>query len=137
MCAGVDIHDTLQGLDGRLGVQGAQHEVSGFSGGDRSTGGFEVTHFADENHIRVLTQRVAKPRPERRHIGMDLPLFDDASLGQQLIFHRVFQRDDVVGVLFVHALDHCRERRTFSATGRTGHEDQSARKIDEPLDRPG
>ena len=64
VCGGVD------------GVQGAENQVPGFGGGDGGAGGLQVAHFADENYVRVLTERVAKAGGEIRDVAADFALLD-------------------------------------------------------------
>ena len=41
-------------------VQRAEHDVARFGRGDGRFDRFQVAHFADEDHVRVLPQRAAK-----------------------------------------------------------------------------
>ncbi len=40
-----------------VGVQRAEHDVARFGRGDGGFDRFQVAHFADEDHVGVLTQR--------------------------------------------------------------------------------
>src|SRR6267142_2615897 len=51
-----DGDDALNRFGGVEGVQGGKHEVAGFGGEQRGGNRFEVAHFADQNHVRVLTK---------------------------------------------------------------------------------
>ncbi len=52
--------DTVDGLAGVDGVQGAQHEVARFGGGHGDFDRLAVAHFADEDDLRRLAQRGAQ-----------------------------------------------------------------------------
>jgi hypothetical protein len=41
-------------------VQGAEHQVAGFGGGQCQADGFQVAHFAHQDDVRVFTQRRAQ-----------------------------------------------------------------------------
>src|SRR5271170_7887597 len=53
------IHDTVDRLRGRAGVQRAEHQMPGLRRGQRQANGFEVAHFAHQHDIRVFPQRRA------------------------------------------------------------------------------
>ncbi len=48
------------------GVQRAEHDVARFGRGDGRFDRFQVAHFADQDHVRVLPQRAANRLGERR-----------------------------------------------------------------------
>lgn len=52
--------DPLDRLDGRMGVQGAEHHEAGLGGLDRRGEGVVIADFADQNHIGVFAQRRAQ-----------------------------------------------------------------------------
>jgi hypothetical protein len=47
---------------------------------------------------------------------------------------RVLDRDDVVGTVDVHVVDHARERRGLAGAGRAGHQHEAARQHAEVLE---
>src|SRR5580765_2356054 len=55
-----DGDNTLNGFRGVESVQGRENHVAGFGGEQGGGNGFKVAHFADENHVGVLTQGGAK-----------------------------------------------------------------------------
>ncbi len=61
-----------------VGVQGAEDQVAGFGGGDGGAGGFQVAHFADEDHVGVLAEHVAKAAGEIGDVAADFALLDGA-----------------------------------------------------------
>ena len=54
LAGGEHIHHPIHGLGGRAGVQGAKHQVPGFGCADGQLDGFEIAHFAHQDHVRVL-----------------------------------------------------------------------------------
>ena len=61
-------------------VQGRKDEMTGFR---RRNGGlhrFEVAHFPDEDHVRVLAEHPLESLAEGRHVHADLALVHDALL---------------------------------------------------------
>ena len=55
---GVD--DAVDRAGGTAGVQRAEDQVPGFGGGDGGADRRQVAHFADQDHVRILSQRAAK-----------------------------------------------------------------------------
>ena len=56
LIAGKDIDDSIHGLGGIDGVQGADHQVTRFCCGDGGANGLQIAQFTDEDHIWILTQ---------------------------------------------------------------------------------
>jgi hypothetical protein len=54
----VHIDDSLDRLRRVDGVQGREHQVTGFGGADRESGRLKVSHFADQDDVRILTEGV-------------------------------------------------------------------------------
>ncbi len=96
--------------------------------------GFEVAHFADEHHVRVLAQRRAQRLGEALGVGADFALVDDAALVRVEELDRVFDGDDVLVALAVDLVEHGGERRRFAGAGRAGDEDEAARAVAERRD---
>ena len=63
-----DAVDRALALDG---VQRAEHDVARFGRGDGRFDRFQVAHFADQDHVRVLPQGAAQSL--RRTIGTSTP----------------------------------------------------------------
>ena len=59
---------------GILGVQGGDHHMTGFSGGQGEGGGFRIAYLTDEDHIRILTQGTAQSSTERCQVLAQFPL---------------------------------------------------------------
>ncbi len=52
--SGEEIDESGDGPAGILGVQGGDHHMTGFSGGQGEGRGLRIAHLTDEDHIRVL-----------------------------------------------------------------------------------
>ena len=87
---------------------------------------FEITHFADEDDIGILSKRRSKGSSERMSVGGDFALIDDAIFVIVKEFDRIFDRQDVIVTLHIDLIDHRGKRRRFTRTSRTGHEYQAA-----------
>jgi hypothetical protein len=80
-----------QGSGGVVGVQGAEHQVTGQSGADGDVGGFAVADFPDHDDIGILAQNVAQGAGEgEADLAVDLGLVD----ALDLVFDRILDRDD-------------------------------------------
>ena len=129
---GVD--DTVDGLCGAGGVEGTEDEVAGFCGCHGGTDGLDIAHFADEDHIGVLTEGAADGLGEARHVVADLTLGYER-LGRLVVeFDRIFNRDDVHAALVVDDVEHRGEGSGLTGSGWAGHEDESARLEEKLLD---
>ncbi len=80
------------GTGGVVGVQRAEHQVTGQRRLDGVLGRLQVADFTDQHHVRVVTQDAAQRAGERQpDLRMHLNLVD----ALQLVFHRIFGRDDL------------------------------------------
>ena len=82
-------------LSGRRRVQRAEHQVTGFSGGQRQPNRFQVAQLADQHHVRILTQCRPQRVGKRQGVRADLALVDHrlARLVHEL--DRIFNRQNV------------------------------------------
>ena len=75
-----------------VGVQRAEHQVAGERRLDGDLGRFQVAHFADQDHVRVVPQDAPQGGGERQaDLGVHLDLAD----ARLLVLDRVFDRDDL------------------------------------------
>jgi hypothetical protein len=110
-------------------VQGREDQVAGFGGGDRGAGRLQVAHFADQDHVRVLTQCVPQAAREVGHVAAHFALLDGALVGDEGVFDRVFERDDVPVLAAVDRVHHRGQRRRLARAGRPGDDDQPAGQV--------
>ena len=62
-------------------MQRGEREVAGLGDGERRRDRLQVAHFADQDDVGVLTQRVLERVGEALGVGADLALVDDAASG--------------------------------------------------------
>src|SRR5437764_1133075 len=121
-----DRDNTLNGFGGVESVQGGEHKVAGFGGEQSGRNGFEVAHFADENHVRVLTKSGAQGGGEVGGVDFDFALIDEAFFIAVQELDGVFDGDDVVGARGVDAVDDACESSGLTGTGGSGDEHEAA-----------
>ena len=121
------VDDTVDGLGRRRGVQRAEHQVTGFGRRHGQADGFQVSHFANQNRVRVFTQRGLQRCRERQRHGADFALVDQAFLGLVHEFDGVFHRQDMAVLGLVEVVDHGRQRGGLARAGGAGHQHQAAR----------
>ena len=122
-----DVDDAVDRARRALRVQRREDEVAGLGGGERGRDRLEVAHLAEEDHVGVLAQRGAKRLAERRRVGADLALRDDAALVPVHELDRVLDGEDVVRLRAVDLVDHRGERRRLARARRAGDEHEAAR----------
>ncbi len=121
-------------LDGRGGVQRAQHQVAGFRGGHRHGDGFGVAQFADQDHVGIFAHGGAHAFGERRNVRAELALDDLRLLAAMDELDRVFERDDVEPARGVQVVDHRRERGRLAGAGGAGDQHHALVVVAELLD---
>ena len=68
LVGGEDGDDAVDGFEGIEGMQGAEHQMPGFGGEQGGFDGFQVAHFADQDHVRdPAAGRFAARRQSSRH----------------------------------------------------------------------
>ncbi len=71
--------------------------------------GFPVANFADQHHVRCLTQGVFQGCMETAGVDTDFPLIDDGFLVPMDILHRVLDGDDVAAAVAIAVIDQRRQ----------------------------
>src|SRR5207248_7247344 len=118
-------NDALNSFRGVQSMQSRENQMAGFSGQQRGGNGFQVAHFADQNHVRILTQRGAQRGRKIRRVHFHFALIDEAALVAMQKFDRVFDGDQVIGARGVDAIDHRSESGGLTGTGGAGDENQA------------
>src|SRR5712692_3922349 len=121
-----DGDNTLNRFRGVESMQSGKNQVTGFRGEERGGNGFEVAHFADQNHVGVLTQGSAQGGGKVRGVHFDFALVDETLFVAVQEFDGVFDGDQVIGAVGIDAIDHRRECGGLTGTGGSRHEDQAA-----------
>ncbi len=114
LVGGEHVDDPVDGLGRILGVQRPKYQVPGLRGRKGHGDGLEVTHLADEDHVRVLTQNTAKSFGERHRVLTDLALVDDRPLVGVEELDGILHRDDVQWLGAVDDVDQRRQGRGLS-----------------------
>src|SRR6267142_2769962 len=121
-----DGDDALNRFRGVKSMQGGKDEVAGFGGEEGRGNGFKVAHFADQNHVRVLTKSGAQRGGEVRGVHFHFALIDEALLVAVQELDGVFDGDQVIGAIRVNAINHRGERSGLTGTGGSRDEHQTA-----------
>src|SRR5229473_3811621 len=107
-------------------MQGGENQVAGFRGQQRGGNGFQVAHFADQNHVRVLTQSGAQRGRKVCSVHFDFALVDEAALVAVQKLDGVFDGDQVIGAGSVDAVNHRGKRGGLTGAGSSRDQYQSA-----------
>jgi hypothetical protein len=91
-----DVDDAVDGLGRRVGVQGGEGEVSRLGDAQGRLDGLQVTHLADQHHVRVLPQRGAQGVGEGVGVGVQLALVHHALLVGVQVLDGILDGDDVL-----------------------------------------
>src|SRR5437867_182380 len=133
---GKSIDDTVNGFRRAGGVEGAEDQVAGFGGGDGSIDRFQIAHFADEDHVRVLAQYAAQRFGKIRHVHADFALGHQRLFVPVIIFDGIFDGDEVdLVALFINDVEHRGERRGLARTGRARDQDEPSWFVEQLLGR--
>ena len=90
-------------------MQCRKHQVAGFSKLDGVFHGLTITDFADQNHIRCLTQGIPQCRYPVFRIHTHFTMGNDTAFVGMHILDWVFDGDDVSTALFVAIIQHRRK----------------------------
>src|SRR4051812_27612043 len=115
-------------------MQCSEYQVSGFSSRQRKADGFEISKFAHQNDVRILTQCTAQRVVERQGMRADFALVDEAFFAFVHKLDRVFHRQNVTHLVLVDVVDHGGERGGLSRTGGTCHQHHAARVLGDLLE---
>ena len=106
-----DVDDTVDGRGGRICVQRGERKVAGFCDAQRRFDRFEVAHFADQHHVRILAKRSAQRCGKSMRVGVDFALVDQTALVVVQKLDRIFDRQNVFVTIAIDLVDHRRQRR--------------------------
>ena len=115
--------DRLGGIDG---VHRRKHEVPRLGRLERGLGGLGVAELADQDRVRVLTERAAQGLGEARRVEAHFALVDDRQMVGVEDLDRILDRHDVRAARAVDAVEHRRERGRLAGAGGPGDEDEPA-----------
>jgi hypothetical protein len=115
---GKEVDDAVERLVRAVGVQRGEAQVAGLGERDRVVHRLALAHFADEDHVRRLAQRVLERDLPVVGVDADFPLRDDAVPVLVDELDRVFDRDDVAVAVLVAVAEQRRHRRRLAAARR-------------------
>ena len=92
---------------------------------------FAVAHFPDEHHVRVFADGVLHPDFEVANVLADFALVDQALFFGEHKLDRVFERQNVLVVVFVDPVEHRRDRRRLPGTGNAGEQNHPLAELAE------
>ena len=96
-----------------------------FGGMDGHFDGLQVTHFTDDDDVRIFTQGGAQGVLEGTRVVVQFALRDVAAFGLINDFDWVFDGDDMVVAMFVDEFRQGGHRRGFTGAGRACDENQA------------
>ena len=118
-------------------MQGREGQVARFRHGQRRLNCFRITHFADENHVRILAQHAFQCGAERVRVRVDLALIHHAPVVAVEIFDGVFNRDDMGVALAVNLVHDRRQGRGLATTRRAADQHESEGFVSKVRDDTG
>ena len=117
--------NAFQSLGRIRGIQTGKDQVAGFRSFQNHFDGFPIAQFADQDHLRRLSQRRPHRQGKVRRIAVQLSLVDGGLLVIVQKFDGIFDGDDMASLLFVDAVQQSRQGGRFSRTARPGHQNNS------------
>lgn len=116
------------------GVEGGEHEVSGFGGGDGDAHGLGVAHLADDEDVGGLAQGGSQGGREVRGVDADLDLLDYAAQVSVLVLDGVFDGDDMARFPSIDFVNQGGDGGGLAGAGGASDKDQSSRQAAERFD---
>ena len=122
-----DVVQTGHGADGRIGVQGGEHEVTGEGGLHGDLRRLLVSDLTDHHHVGILSQDGAQAAGEGHvDLGVHLGLADAV----EVVLDRIFDGHDIAAVI-VDARERSVKGGGLTGTGRPGDQDDAVGLVDE------
>ena len=100
-----DIHHAINRLRCGTGVQGAEHQVTRFSGADRQLDRFQVSQFSYKDHVGVFTQGRSQGIGKTAGVFIELSLMHQALVAFVNEFDRIFDREDVLAAGVIDVIE--------------------------------
>ena len=119
------IDDALDRAGSVVSVQCGKDEMPRLGGSENSRHRLQVSHLSDENHVRILTQRMAQRGCKGERVRTYLTLIHYRVAMRMHELDWILHRHDVERALGVDQIDDCGKRGRLAGAGGSGHEDQS------------
>ena len=129
------VDDSIDGLRRVVGVQRRKDQMAGFRCREHRGHRLDIAHLADHDHVGILAHGVAQRLAKARRVGSDLALGNRRGLVDEQKLDRIFNGHDVQRLFLGDLGDHCRERRRFSRSGRTGDDHEAVGNLRQIVDR--
>ncbi len=110
-------------------MQGGNDQMSSLCRRQSRLDGFFITHLADQDDIRSLTERCAKTGYIAFCIQADLSLSYNTLIMAVQILDRILQRDNVSIARFVDLINDAGKSRALTASCRSGHQHKALRHL--------
>ena len=110
-------------------MQRSKSQVAGFRDSQGRLDRLQISHFADQHHVWIFTERGSKGIAETLGIGVQLALVDHAVLVHVNEFDGVLDGKDVIVPFTVDLVDHGRQGGRFARPCRPGYQHQAARLV--------
>src|SRR6185503_15506271 len=110
-------------------VERGKHEVAGFRGFERNLGSLKISHLADEDYFRRLSQSRAKGGRKVSRVVSDFTLVDRRAFVQVKVLDWILDGDDVVILLLVDDVDDGGLRGALAGAGWASHEDKAVAQL--------
>ena len=98
--------------------------MSRFGGRQGGFHGFPVAHFADQDNIRILPERVFHGGGKRIEMTLPLTLRQKGLFTRHDVFDRILKRNNMACFMTVQIGQHAPKRRCFAAARRAYGEHQ-------------
>ncbi len=92
-------------------MQRPKDQVAGLGGFEGNINGFAIAHFTDQQDVGIFPQTGLERVRKLTGVNTDLSLAHQRFLAVMHKFNRIFNRDNVLGVIFVDVINHCSQRR--------------------------
>ena len=125
LISGEHIDNTVNGFGSAHGMQGREDKLSRFGCSQYGLNGFKIPHFSQQNDIGSLPQCCPQSLLVSVGVMLDFPLADDAFLMGMQIFDWILNGNDMVITVAVDFINHTSQGGGFSASRRTGDQDES------------
>ena len=123
------IHHAIHRLGSRTGVQRAEHKMTGFSSADGQLDCFQVSHFADEDHIWVFPQCRTQGIGEAPGVFVELALVHQALIALVDEFDRILDGEDVFAAGVIDVIQQCSQGGGLAGTCGSRDQHQAPRTL--------
>ena len=124
-----DRHQAFDRSYAVAGVDGGEHEMTGFGSDDGRPDGVQIADLAHQDHVGILAQRCDQGFVKTRRIGAHLPLIDQRGLGLMDVLDGVLDGHDMTLPGAVDPVQKCRQGGALAGTRGPGHHDQAIGQV--------